>query len=247
MDVRELTSPDDYTPTPSIRYRVMTVEPELDGEHWNVNSREVTWDEHGNALSAPPHDQVLTTDWLERTKLIWRSQRFVPVARAQIEAVEILFFENQEDRERLEAQTSLTLPASLEVWICPTRERSFKCQVPPAFGFSVRSAEELGRQDIGHTELEVSERRGSLTAKVYWMNGQPSREVEARWQPIIERKVREYLQNRLKQSLSTFMNGGLIEESVRLGDDVRDLIMAGVDRPAMMAQLKARDYQPMDD
>ena len=248
MDVRELGAPEDYRPTPSIRYRVMQIEPEPDGEQWKVDSREVTWDEHGHEIGTEAHEQVLTTKWLEQTKLIWRAQGFIPVARTQLAQAEILFFENRDDQLRLEAQTSTLLPEWLEVWISPTRKQAFRCQVPPTFGFNLRSDEELARQGIGHTELQVSERRGSITAKVYWMNGQPSAEAEARWQPIIERKVREYLQKSIRpQKLSSFMNGGMIEESLRLGDDVRDLIMAGVDRPAMMARLKAKNYQPMDD
>jgi hypothetical protein len=242
MDVQELQSPDDYMPTPSVRYNVLRVEPHADG--WAVQSGEVRWDEYGIEFSAPPHDQVLDTKHLDRLKLIWHAQGFVLAAQYKSDAVEVSFYEHHADRQKVEAQSSAVLPQSLEVWICPNREMAFKCELPKTIAFSVRSAHDLKQHDIGATEVQVSEARGSITAKVYWLNGQPSDEAQARWEPVIQHKVREYVQSSLSQSSRVFVKG-IIEDSVRQGKDARDLIVAGVDLKARLAQLKALDYQPM--
>ena len=241
MDVQELESPDDYAPTPSVRYNVLRVEQHPDG--WKVQIHQLEWDQSGVA-SGEPLDQVVNQRNLDVLKQIWNAQGFSPVARYHDDNLEVLYYENRADQQRLEAQTSLTLPASLEVWICPTHDMAFKCEIPKTLAFSVRSAEQLAQQGIAHTDLHVTERRGGLTAKVYWLNGQPSTDAQARWQPIIERKVRAYLQTSLSQSTRVFVKG-IIEDSVRQGDDARDLIMAHVDFQARLAQLQALDYQPM--
>jgi len=243
MDVRELKSPDDYTPYPFIRYNVLRVEPHL--ESWRVQIREVQWDSSGSEIGEP-RDQVMDSKRLKLVKLLWQGQGFYPVAHYQDDQLEVVYYENRADQRQHEAETSTTLPASLEVWISPHTKAgiTFRCQVPQTIAFSLRSDEELAQQDIGHTEIEVSERRGSLPAKVYWVNGQPSADAQARWQPIIEGKVREYLKTSISQSTNVFVKG-ILEESVRQGDDARDLIMARVDLPARLAQLKTMDYQPM--
>jgi hypothetical protein len=265
MDVRELQSPDDFLPTPSIRYRVLMIrrlfpvlqgkkgesmtasfEPSQDGR-WTVSTREVGWDQTGSEVNlAEYQEKRLEPKAVDVTKQIWNSQGFSLVAHYHTDYLEVLYYENRADWQRLEAQTSLTLPPSLEVWICPTHDMTFKCAIPKTLAFSLRSADQLAQQGIAHTELHVTEWRGSLTAKVYWLNGQPSADAQTFWQPIIDRKVREYLQTSLSQSTHVFIKG-ILEDSVRQGTDARDLIVAGVDLQARLAQLHALDYQPISE
>ncbi len=244
MNIRELRSPQEYAPTAHIRYNVLYLTPFQ--QDWAVESRMIKWDERGREISTPRSSEIMDKRRLNQLQLFWQAQNFVLVARCKLDDSEVLFYENREDHQRLEAQSATTVPALLEVWICPNRDMAFKCVVPKALAFSVRSPDELAQKDIGYTELEVKERRGTVTAKVYWLNGQPSADVQTRWRPVIGRKVREYLQTNPGQSGNVFVKG-ILEDSLRQGEDARDLIMAKIDLAARLARLKAKGYQPMEE
>jgi hypothetical protein len=243
MQPRDLATPDDFTPTPAVRCKVLTVMP--DGDKQAAKVREIGWDADGRALETTRRE-TLTGEQLNRLKLLWQAQRFFPVARLKDSLSETLYYESQEDRQRPQAQESPTIPDELEVWIYPTNSMAFQCQIPRTIAFSARPPEDLLAKDIGYSELVVEERRGWLTARVFWMNGQPSAEAETRWQPVIVQRVRDYLAKYPQQS-KTLIVRGILEDSIRLGDDYRDLVLAGVDLKARLDTLKAKDYAPMAD